>query len=124
MTPRTSNFFSVEDLTERLRLLLGSLWENRHPLTRPSQSVGKVFHVPKDYIKWLWWEVVSKMLTVEIGRRWFVLSDSMEGGVVVFSKMVRAYRSMECLRHSIRAGETWGLQDVDDEGAGFSGSRG
>ena len=75
-------------------------------------------------MKWLWRKVVSKMLAVETGHRWFVLSDSMEGGVVVFSKMVKAHRSMECLRHSIQARETWGPQDVDDEGAGSSSSSG
>jgi len=76
-------------------------------------------------MKWLWKRVVSKVLAVESGQRWFVSFDTMEGGVVVYSKLVRPYRTMECLRHSIQAGETWGPQDVDNEdGAGSSGSCG
>jgi len=103
--PPTLNFFPVEDLTERMLMRLGSLWENRRPLTRPSQSVSRVWHVSRDYMKWLWKKVVSKMLAVETGQRWFPISDTMEGHVVVFPKLVWAYRSMECLQHSIQAGE-------------------
>ena len=64
------------------------------------------------------------MLVVETRQRGFVLFNTMEGGVVVFSKLVQAYRSMECLRNSVHAGEIWGPQDIDDEGAGSSGSCG
>jgi len=75
-------------------------------------------------MKWLWRREVSKMLAVETRQKWLVSFNTMEGGVVVFSKPVRAYGSMECLRHSAQAGETWGPQDVDDDddGAGTSGS--
>ena len=122
MPPRTLDFFPVEDLTKRLRMRLGSLWESRCPSTRPSQSAGRVWHIPGDYMKWLWRRVVSKMLAVETGQRWLALSDTMDGGVVVFSTLVRAYQSMEHLRHSIQVGEAWGPQDVDDDDeAGSSG---
>ena len=65
---------------------------------------------------------MDRMLAEETGQTWLAMFDTMEGGVVVFPRLVRAYRSMERLRYSIQAGEVWGPQDVDDDGAGYSGS--
>ena len=75
-------------------------------------------------MKWLWKKVVAKMLAVETGQRWFAISDTMEGGVVVFPRLVWAYLFMDLHRHSIQSGEVWGPRDVDDDGGGSSGNCG
>lgn len=84
MPPRTLNFFPVDDLIEIMSMRLGSIWENHHPLTRPSKFVCRVWHILRDYMKWLWRRVIVKMLVVETRQRLFVISVTMKGGVVVF----------------------------------------